>query len=308
MDVFTFLSTRLSCTCSWCPFLSSCPCTSDSLRVLHCAGARAGALAVHNSLSVHFKAVVVCFISLPLPELFSQRNSWDGTKVHLQQSGTGCGGLGEQEGEIMLGWGIGWVGGWVGGLNCSEKTSSKQYVLKEKEWSGQRVDDCESKMRRSCLEAARTGFSQTSMKTASSSHSWLTGRGQHEGRRGRYQNTRDVCVRKRTPHAQSWKNGTDGEQPPVRKITIVWRVVTNDWVRVGKRSLQHHSPPEPSRKKTNTPPCCCSSCCCCCLSWLGSLFATLWWVIGSGIKQPRQKKRVLSPWRIWPSCLSRSSF
>lgn len=103
-----------------------------------------------------------------------------------------------------------------GGLNPSEKSSSKQNVLKEEEQSSRAVE-CVSKMRRSCLEAARTGFSQTSMKTAFSSHSWQTGRGQHEWRKGRYRYTRDVSVCKCTHHASSWKNRTGGVPPSVRK-------------------------------------------------------------------------------------------
>lgn len=72
---------------------------------------------MQSSTSVHFKAVVVCFISLfsssTSQALPPQRNSWDGTKVHSQQSETGCAGQQEQEGEIMLG--QGGYGGRVGG-------------------------------------------------------------------------------------------------------------------------------------------------------------------------------------------------
>lgn len=59
----------------------------------------------------------------------------------------------------------------VVGVNPSEKSSSKQNVLKEEEQSGRGEEEYESKMRRSCLGAARTGFSQTTMKTASLGHS-----------------------------------------------------------------------------------------------------------------------------------------
>lgn len=104
----------------------------QTARVLHCAGAHA----VHNSMSVHFKAVVVCFISLssspPARPLSSEKFlrwyiSTFTTKWNRMWRTTATRGGNHAGLEV-----------WVvvrRGLNPSEKTSSKQNVLKEEERS-----------------------------------------------------------------------------------------------------------------------------------------------------------------------------
>lgn len=58
VDVYIYFESQgfvvacLSSPCSWCPFLFSCPCTSDSLSPPLC-WSTGSTPAVHNSLSVH---------------------------------------------------------------------------------------------------------------------------------------------------------------------------------------------------------------------------------------------------------------
>lgn len=111
VDVFIFLPAHAAGALSY--LLAPAPRTA---WVLHCAGALAGAplcTTAYLYILKRLSFVLLVCPPLPQPELFPQRNSWDGPKVHSQQSGTGCGKQrGTRGGNHAGSEGIREMGGW----------------------------------------------------------------------------------------------------------------------------------------------------------------------------------------------------
>lgn len=172
-------------------------------------------------------------------------------------------------------------------------------------------------MRRSCLEAARTGFSQTSMKTASSSHSWQTGRGQQEGWEGGRTGIRGIFVRayvRTSTLIEKWDRrcASSNVKKKLKTVVCVYmsRPGTSDWVWEEEFSAALLSSAEHEENKHSL----CRSCCCC-LSWLGSLLTNLllllwlvcsgWWIRIKNAKTKTNESLQRKPsWKTWNARLS----